>query len=345
MRHHNRPVRWTTALAATALVLLGACGSDDGTASPSTSATISTTSASGTDGAAQAANGDVTVQAATGEVTVPVTDENIWALDYGIGLTLLAVGIVPEHAARTHDTLQSREDLLAAAGSEIVEADRPELVAAAAPALIVGVDHPDHRILLNQLEAIAPVVLLDDGLSYDDQLDLIGQITGRSAQADALTARADAALDDLATRIDDAGLAGATVSVLQDSPPVFFAYDNSTQFGPILARVGLDRPAPQAGESDWGFIELSEEDLDEHGADIMLALIDDSYSPDSVLGNPLLDTTDAITADVQFVGWYSSDLLGFWWVVHDLDAVLIDGEPPATDADVPDLWALATGAE
>ncbi|MFC7740153.1 hypothetical protein ACFQXA_03095 [Nocardiopsis composta] len=58
----------------------------------------------------------VTVQAANGEVAAPVTDEGIWALDVYTALNLAAVGAAPDHAARTHEGQEAREEIAAGAG-------------------------------------------------------------------------------------------------------------------------------------------------------------------------------------------------------------------------------------
>jgi iron complex transport system substrate-binding protein len=286
----------------------------------------------------------VTVRAADGRVTVPVTERDIWALDAGTALNLLAIGVVPAHAARTHQGQEAREKILADAGVELVAPHRPERVAAARPALITGTDHPEHRALLGRLETIAPVVLLDDGGGPEAQLTVLGAMTGRPSRAAEAVARAERAVSALAARIRRAGHAGRSVSVLQRYPSVLYAYDSGTRFGTLLSRLGLTRPDAQSGTSPWGFVQISEERLTAHRADIMISLVDRVHTGGrSALGHPMLDTTGALTADVEFSGWYHDDLLGVWWVLHDVRAVLLDGEPPAAFADVPALWREASG--
>ncbi|MBU8829758.1 ABC transporter substrate-binding protein [Mycolicibacterium goodii] len=287
--------------------------------------------------------GTVTVVAANGEVAVPVTDRGIWALDIYSALNLIAVGVVPGHAARTHPGQEAREQILTDAGVEIVEAHKPELIAGFAPSVIVGVDSPEHRALIGQFEAIAPVVLFEDGIGADAHLELIGTMTGHAQEAAAVIEFTNTAVAELAHRIQDAGHGGKTVSVLQAYPTVFYAYDNSSQLGVLLSRLGLHRPAGQSGgESDWGFIEVAEENLSDHQADVMIALVDDIYSRgQSVLDNPMLETSEAITAQVEFTGWYNDDILSVWWFLHDLEAILLDGAQPASFADVRALWTKA----
>ncbi|GAA1079519.1 ABC transporter substrate-binding protein [Nocardiopsis composta] len=287
----------------------------------------------------------VTVQAANGEVAAPVTDEGIWALDVYTALNLAAVGAAPDHAARTHEGQEAREEIAAGAGVRIVEAHKPELAAGAEPSLIIGIDHPEHRPLLDLFEAIAPVVLIEEGTRVEEQMALLGAVTGRSAEAAGIADRLDTAVSALAARIEDAGRAGQTVSVLQEYPPVIYAYDSGTQFSGILTGLGLDRPAAQSGGSEWGYIEVSEENLEDHEAEVVVALVDGVHAEGrSVLDHPVLDTSAATTVEAESSGWYNNDVLSTWWVLHDVQAALIDGEPPAAFADAPALWSEATGA-
>ncbi|WP_017594255.1 ABC transporter substrate-binding protein [Nocardiopsis potens] len=321
-----KPLPLPLAATASTAVLLAACGSP-------------------TASAPEPPPGDtVTVQAANGEVEVAVTDEGIWALDVYTALNLAAVGAAPDHAARIHDGQGAREEIAAAAGAEIVGGHDPEAVADAAPSLIVGLDHPEHRSLLGLLEAIAPVVLIDEGTEVDELMEVIGAVTGRSAEAAEVADRFGAEASALAARIEEAGRTGRTVSVLQEYPPVFYAYDGGTQFAALLERVGLERPEAQSARSEWGFTEVSEERLEDHRADVVIALVDDVYGEGrSVLDNPMLDTSGAVTAEAEFSGWYNGDVLSAWWVLHDLQAVLIDGEATAGLADTPALWAETGG--
>ncbi|MFW5417797.1 ABC transporter substrate-binding protein [Nocardiopsis sp. CNT-189] len=287
----------------------------------------------------------VTVQAANGEVDAPVTDEGIWALDVYTALNLAAVGAAPDHAARTHEGQEAREEIAAGAGVEIVEGHEPELAAAAEPSLIIGIDHPEHRPLLGLLEAIAPVVLIEEGTGVEAQMELLGAVTGRSAEAAGVVGRLDAAVSALAARIEEAGRAGQEVSVLQEYPPVIYAYDSGTQFSGLLADLGLDRPEAQSGGSEWGYTEVSEENLEDHEAEVVVALVDDAYAEGrSVLDHPMLDTSGATTLEAESSGWYNNDVLSAWWVLHDVRAALVDGEPPAAFADAPALWSEATGS-
>lgn len=290
--------------------------------------------------------GPVTVTAANGKVAVPGTDTGIWALDVYTALNLLAVGVTPTHAARTHLGQEAREGIVADAGVELVGAHRPELVVGAQPSLIVGMDHPEHRSLLTELEAIAPVVLLADGIAIEEQLEVIGTMTGHAEAAARLGERAEAAVTDVAERVEDSGHAARTVSVVQQYPTVYYAYDNGARFASLLDRVGLERPASQSGESEWGYVEVSEENLADHTADIVIALTDEVNSAsESVLDNPILDTTDAITAEVEFSGWYDNDLLSTWWLLSDVEAIVVESSPPTTFDDVDDLWAAVLGAD
>lgn len=122
-------------------------------ASVAASAGLLTACGSGTEPAASTGgNETVTVDAANGTVEVPVTTGNIWALDEYSALQLLALGVVPDHAGKRAKDVKVQA-ILADAGVELVEPSKPELIAAADPALIVG--GPTDG-LLTQLEQSAP---------------------------------------------------------------------------------------------------------------------------------------------------------------------------------------------
>ncbi|ADB49304.1 ABC transporter substrate-binding protein [Conexibacter woesei] len=321
--------------AAAAALALGACGS--GSDEPDRSATA-------------AAAETVTVDTGDRTVTVPVTHERIWALDEYSALQLLMLGVVPEHAGRLIDDDKIR-GLLTAAGVELVDRSKLELVAAARPELIVGMRYTDVDRLRPQLEQIAPVVIVTDQRPWDEQLRVLAKVTDRGAAAEEIVTRVETATRRLAARIARSDMAGATVSVLASYPDTFYAFDDGTVFGRLLRRLGFERPAAQidgndGGKDDYGFTAVSEELLGEHAGDVVIALVDDGYTGGRpVFETPTLDTRGSLTAEVDYTGWFSTTGLSAWWVLHDLDAILLRRTAPAKPADAPALWAQLTGRD
>lgn len=288
----------------------------------------------------------VTVATAHGAVAVPVTRERIWALDEYAALSLLALDVVPEHAGRLFDDEKVRR-LLADGGTELVDPVNVELVAAARPTMIVGVRHPETERLLSRLRRIAPVVTLDERDPWQEQLAVLAAVTGRRANAAALVRRVDRATDALAARLASSDDAGATVSVLATYPDRYFAYDDGTPLGRMLERLGFERPAAQIDddEDDYGFEEISPELLREHRGDIVVSLVDDAYTGGrSVHDDARFDFDGSTMVEVDYLGWFSPTPLSAWWILHDVEAVLLDGEPPASAGDAPELWRRMTGA-
>ncbi|MEV4890380.1 ABC transporter substrate-binding protein [Nonomuraea sp. NPDC055795] len=311
---------------------LAACG----TASPS---------------APEPARGAVTVTSASGEVTVPVTDSRIWALDYQTALNLLALGVVPAHAGKygydTDPFVSAAYTILTKAGVELVEPGKAELVAAAGPELVVGLPNTGSDTIVPQLREIAPVVILPGLPVLEDTLDTLGAITGHQAEAAAVARRLKAARTDLARRVKGSEFAGAAVSALSAcGENTFCVYGNARGFGPILTDLGLRRPARQALKgNEWGYENLSPENLGEHKAEIIIAFAGSvSFGAPSPLENRLLDTSGSRTGEVDFSAWFGVGPLNQVWVLRDLDALLFGDGRVAGAADGPALWAQVTGA-
>lgn len=327
--------RGLMALALTGAVALTACGSAGdrpatGTAPP--------------DGDAAG----IIIRGATGAVAITPTDTGIWALDDATAVHLLSIGVTPAHAARN---AYSGDEIVAAgyrlaedAGVQLAEPGNAELVAAAAPSLIVGMDFPDHHEILPELQHVAPVLLTDDLAGWDEQLELLGAATGHETEAAALVGRLRASIDELARRIAAADHAGASVSLLSDCGAQVCAYGAARTAGSLLEELGFTRPEAQRDQgNDWGYINVSREQLDEHEADIVLSLTGSVSARPVFEDAPLLDTSDAVTAAVDFGAWFSVGALNVQWMLHDVDALLFGDGEPATAADAGELWDRLTG--
>lgn len=308
------------------VVLVGACGTVDG---PQTAT-------------------EVTVQGADGPVSIPATDRGIWALDDATAVHLLALGVVPEHAARNRyqgDRLVTANNtILAEAGVPLAEPEQVELIAAAEPALIIGPNFPGHREMLASLERIAPVLLIDDNRPWDEQIRILATATGRSEAGDALVDRLRARIQRTADRIASSEFAGAVVSVLSACGSQYCVYGGVRTFGALLTELGFRRPPTQLGPGDgWGYTATSAEFLDRESGDVIFALSGTvGRGGASPLTSPLLNTATARTAEVDFAAWYGSGALNVVWILHDIEAVLFGGR--IADASVaPRLWAEVTG--
>ncbi|WP_152365868.1 ABC transporter substrate-binding protein [Microlunatus speluncae] len=286
---------------------------------------------------------------APGDPTVPpagrqVTDRGVWALDESTALQLLSIGVTPTHAARnpyTGDLLvDAAYQILGQTGVPLVEPGRIELVAEAAPELIIGTSFPGHVELLPQLEQIAPVQLIDDNAAWADQLGTLAAVTGHEEQAAALIGRLRADIGSLAARLEATPHAGAVVSVLSACGQQVCAYGNVRAFGGLLTELGLRRPPPQQDRgNEWGYREVSYELVSEHRGEVNLSLVGSvNRGGRPLLGHPMFDTSGLVGAEVDFNAWYGAGPLNVSWMLADLEAVLLEDGPTMTVEDGVRLW-------
>ncbi|SDT71982.1 ABC transporter substrate-binding protein [Jiangella sp. DSM 45060] len=278
---------------------------------------------------------------------VPVTDAGIWALDDYTAMRLLALGVEPTHAGRNEysgdQVVEANYDLLEAAGVELVEPGNVELVAAAAPSLIIGTD--DRADLVEQLEQIAPVLLIDDNSPWEEQLERLGAATGHEADAAAVAERLGAAVEATAADVAASEHAGATVSLVSACGEQYCVYDNVRTSGALLDRFGLRRPPGQnTPGNEHGYVLVSGETLDRHLADVVFVYTGSvAAGGPSPLDHPLFDTSGSVVAEVDFGAWFGTGPLDVAWILNDLRALLLGDGHLATTADAPDLWASVLG--
>jgi iron complex transport system substrate-binding protein len=287
---------------------------------------------------------------AGGAVTFRPTDTRIWALDYATALRLLAIGVVPEHAARYRyqpdPIVTAAYQILQDAGVTLVEPSNVELVAAATPDLIIGESGTDTE-LVARLEQLAPVLVVDGMKPLAAQLADLGAATGHAEQAELLTERLETLLAEMKRRVTASEHAGATVSVISAcGAGGFCTYGADRGFGPILRELGFRRPPSQSGRgNEFGYSFISPEELSQQAADVVIDLQGSvAFGGTSPLDDPLLDTSGSVTGRVDFNAWYGTGPLHTVWVLHDLDAVLFGEGATATAEDGPTLWATVIGA-
>lgn len=268
------------------------------------------------------------------------------AMDENTGLQLLAMGTRPVAVAARPGTVTT--EMLRETGIPLVPQGNVEAIASRRPALVVGMMTPRNEEVVAQLRRIGPVVLTNFTDPWPDQLRVFAAATGRIEQAERMIGRLDAAIDQLAARVAASRFRGGTVSVLArcGGGSVLCTFDDRTMLGAVLRRVGFRRPSLQMrayspdDRTAWaGFDTISAELLGEHGGDVIIAL-DDQDGP-TILDHPLLRTEHAVTARVDFDGWYYNTPLSMGWVLHDLRAILFGEGRVAEPGDAPALWAEA----
>ena len=277
--------RWGSALVAAVLVA-AACGSDDdagdapdetesAAAAPSTEPASSTPSAPTTGAGSSPDDEDgpderIVIDDVSGPVELPVTSDGVHALDEWTAVALLLLGVTPSVDGFFEDLVVA--ELFA---DENLDVGPPgvnlETIAARRPELLLGIGEPVLIQAEPDLEGIAPTAITEYAASWDDQIELLGSITGRDDEATAVVTAIDARISDLTARLDDAGFTGQEVSVMQTFGGMVFALGPLTPAGAILDLLGFTRTEAQSAEGAFGFITLSEEQLpDETGGDIVL---------------------------------------------------------------------------
>ncbi|MCX4661871.1 ABC transporter substrate-binding protein [Streptomyces uncialis] len=307
-----------TAAFAVAVLFLTACGSGSG---------------GGGGDSTGGGPGEVTLAGAYGRTTVPVTDEKVWALDPRTATELLAIGVTPTHVGRsTHKgdaAFQAQERLLADEGIELVEPDKVELVLEAGPSVIIGEQSLSSDELAEELKKIAPVLITRATASWEENLRLLGRATGRGERAGSVIEHLDRETTATRRDIEEAGLAGETVSLMSAcGEGNFCAYGSGRTAGPVLTDLGFKRPSAHGQDRTgvtYGYTSVSEEKLGELVAPIVFVLSGSvQYGAPDPLDNPLFEVGDARTGVVDFAAWYGSGSFDVSWVLNDIRAVLLD---------------------
>lgn len=128
-----------------------------------------------------------------------------------------------------------------------------EMIAAARPQVIVHVDYATEDPTLPQLQAIAPVIMLDRARSVDDQLRQIGELLGRGAEAERVIAEYEARVGEVAAVVAASPLATGTVAVIypgqDEGTDVFSVLGAPSVAGQALLDLGVPQLL-EAGGSD-----------------------------------------------------------------------------------------------
>ncbi len=227
--------------AITPLVLLAACGSDDG------SATSTATSTATSPGPAEAAAFPVTVEAINGSVTVESEPERIVSLSPTATETLFAVGagdqVVAVDEQSNHPEEAPTTDLSGFEPNvEAIAEYEPDLVFAEGNA-------PDD--LTDGLDRLGiPVVLQAAAADVEEayqQIEDIGAATGHADAAGELVADMRDRIEKVVADLPD----GPPLSVFHELGPDLYTASSDTFIGQVYAELGLvnvaDEPAEEAG--------------------------------------------------------------------------------------------------
>jgi ferric hydroxamate transport system substrate-binding protein len=235
------------ALIATAAILLSACGTTEETPAPATSS----------------GGGPVTVTDARGKaVNLDATAKRVVALEWGEAEMVASLGVMPVGVAdtagyKTWDTAEQLDDSV----KDVGKRNEPSVDAIVAldPDVILLAEGRD-TTLVEQLEKYVPVVVTkssDAGRNFDrlrEDLKIIAQAVGKTAEADKLLADMDAKLDEGRKALEakagtpflmaDGWLEGSTVNIRP--------FGKGSLVSDVAERLGLKNAWTGEVDAQWG---------------------------------------------------------------------------------------------
>lgn len=201
-------IRVTALVAATAALLLSACGTTENAASPASSSS--------------SASGPVTVTDSRGkQVTLKAPATKVVGLEWGEVEMLVSLGVMPVGVADTkgYATWVTAAKLDAGVKDVGTRAEPSvDSIVALQPDLVVMEDDRGGA-LVTQLEKYVPVIVTKGSDAKDNlgrmrsDLNMIAQAVGRTTEAEKLLADFDAAIADGKKKIADAGAAGRPFAI------------------------------------------------------------------------------------------------------------------------------------
>jgi iron complex transport system substrate-binding protein len=227
-----------------------------------------------------AQSGEITVTTPMGDVTLPGPAQRVVPIEWNLVEHVLLLGVQPVAIADVEgfNTWVNPPVPLEEGVGDVGLRYEPSLesLGAAEPDLILGMTDRD-EVILDQLNAIAPTILLDtvpktEGetpiADIDDTLRTVAVALGREAEAEEVIAATTEHLAAAATTLADAGLAGAPFVVAQaftsETVPTMRLFNDRSLFAYTLTSLGLTNGWIGEGdiESDpWGFQTVAVEAL------------------------------------------------------------------------------------
>lgn len=293
-RHHLLALGAVVSLAAAACGSVEAGTTDTAVAAPETSA-------EGTPDAA----GPVTVTDGRGEeltLDAPATD--VVGLEWGVVENLVSLGVMPVGVADVEGygawvgaaPLDDGVTDVGMRGEPSVDA-----IVALDPDLVVATTDLAPNVV-EQLEAVVPVLVVRPAASeapieqMRDNLTLVADVVGRTAEAETLLADLDTALTDGAAALEEAGVAGDRFTLadgwVEGSNVNVRAFTDASLAGAVVEELGLESGWTLAGDPDYGLAVTDVEGLTELGDVHFLyytnAVEDDPYA--ALAGNAIWES-------------------------------------------------------
>lgn len=282
------------------LLLLAACGTTEAPAAAPSSSPATTGPITVTDGRGK-------------EVTLPGPAQRVVSLEWNTTEDVITLGVQPTGVA----DIKGYSSWVTAAPItgdpvDVGTRNEPSLesVAGVEPDLIIGIVGSVPEAAMEQMEKIAPVVLLT-GADASRPIELLkenfnttARLLGKEAEAEAVLADLDAAIAAGKQQITDAGKAGTPFSL-----SYIYAEGNSFSLrmhGPgsaaiaLASGIGLEPAWAEAGDAGWGLSTLDLEGLTKLPAGTEFGYWGNADTPDplaDLAGNKLWESLDFVKGD------------------------------------------------
>jgi iron complex transport system substrate-binding protein len=283
----------TKAIASVALslmLLLTACGSTPvNTNSTETTPTQAVTTEAQNSSVTEAAKGETkTVTTIMGDVDVPVNPERIavWVYEqelYSLGVTPVAISDTNYHS------------VWPGLPSLNYAPDKEELLSLE-PDLLITYDDGN---FFNEYKDIAPVVTIPLATSAEETLRFLGDLLNLSDKAEQLIEEFNTKAADSRDQLEQAGIKGKTVVLVEPIGDTLWIYDNSYGRGGSILYDYMDFEIPAAVKEEMGdkhYINISYELLSQYcNADYIVAVSGEGY--ESLKTNEVWNALPAVQAN------------------------------------------------
>jgi iron complex transport system substrate-binding protein len=284
-----------------------------------------------------------------GDVVVPAEPERMLVLDEYAALELLAIGARP---ALVFATLRSQIARTILDQERIPVRDEPtflaepnlETVAAAAPDVIVISGAGPLSRMFDELNAVAPTVVVPYNRPWRDVLATTAAAFGREEAADAAVAHVDARVVALRERVAARPL---SVSVLLGWDGGIFTPTGATPVAALLEEAGIGRPDVQRdppAHGDPALSAVSPEGIAAHDAAVVAVFSGGYYDAATVRSAPTFASLADHSVDVDGDTWFGSHPFAISWILDDLTALADGTGQVGTVADAAGRWTAFSAA-
>lgn len=284
-----------------------------------------------------------------GDVVIPAEPERMLVLDEYAALELLAIGVRP---ALVFATLRSPIARTVLDQERIPVQDEPtflaepnlETVAAAAPDVIVISGAGSLSRIFDELNAVAPTVVVPYNRPWRDVLATTAAGFGREEAAAAVVAHVDARVAELRERVAARPL---SVSVLLAWDGGIFTPTRATPVVALLEEAGIGRPDVQRdppAHGDPALSAVSPEGIAAHDAAVVAVFSGGYYDAATVRSTPTFAPLADHAVDVDGDTWFGSHPFAISWIVDDLTALADGTNRVGTVTDAAGRWTAFSAA-